>query len=99
LPTQTPAELLTVREAADILRVSPETIRRRVRSGALPARKLGHSAIRIRRDDLDIITEPTTCPDSLEAHIARIVAAAPPLSPEQRDRLSMLFRPAAGATA
>lgn len=28
----------------------------------------------------------------LEAHIAKIVAAWPPLTPEQRDRLSMLFR-------
>jgi hypothetical protein len=32
-------------------------------------------------------------PDSLdlEAYVARMVAAAPPLTPEQRDRLALLF--------
>jgi hypothetical protein len=35
----------------------------------------------------------------LEAYIAKVVAEAPPLSPEQRDRLSLLFRPAGGVTA
>jgi hypothetical protein len=29
----------------------------------------------------------------LEAHIRRVVAGAPPLTPEQRDRLTVLLRP------
>lgn len=33
----------------------------------------------------------------LEEYVARVVAEAPPLSPEQRDRLAMLFRPIGGA--
>lgn len=99
MPTHQPSELLTVREVAELLRVSPETVRRRVRAGDLPACKLSQRAIRIRRADLDAIS--ATAPDvsALEAHIAKIVAAAPPLSPEQRDRLAVLFRPAGGATA
>lgn len=35
----------------------------------------------------------------LEAYIAKIVAEAPPLSPEQRDRLAMLFRTVGGDAA
>lgn len=35
----------------------------------------------------------------IEEYIAKVVAEAPPLSPEQRDRLAMLFHPAGGATA
>jgi hypothetical protein len=30
-------------------------------------------------------------PSDLEAYVARMVAAAPPLTPEQRDRLALLF--------
>ncbi|AOT04936.1 helix-turn-helix domain-containing protein [Arthrobacter sp. U41] len=96
MPTPATDELLTVREAATILRVSPESVRRRVRAGSLPACRLSQRAIRIRRADLDTITTPD---ESLEAHIAKLVAAAPPLSPEQSTRIAMLFRPVAGATA
>lgn len=33
----------------------------------------------------------------LEAHIAKILAEAPPLTPEQLDRIAVLLRPAGGA--
>jgi hypothetical protein len=33
--------------------------------------------------------------ESLAAHIARVVAEAPPLTAEQRDRLALLLRPVA----
>ena len=32
----------------------------------------------------------------LEAYVSRVVAEAPPLSPEQLDRLAVLFRPGGG---
>lgn len=32
----------------------------------------------------------------LDEHIARVVAAAPPLTPEQRDRIAVLLRPVKG---
>ncbi len=35
----------------------------------------------------------------LEDYIARTVAAAPPLTPEQRDRLATLLRPTASGAA
>jgi excisionase family DNA binding protein len=51
-------ELLTVAEAATILRVSRATAYRLVESGGLPATRIGGS-IRISRDDLlALITKP-----------------------------------------
>jgi hypothetical protein len=37
--------------------------------------------------------------ETLAEHIARVVAAAPPLTAEQRDRLALLLRPNTGGTA
>jgi excisionase family DNA binding protein len=37
--------------------------------------------------------------EKLEAHIAKVVAEAPPLSPAQRDRLAVLFRNGGGLPA
>jgi len=50
-------ELLTVREAARELRVSPITIRRYIKSGRLKCVRLGRT-IRLRRDDLDSLGPP-----------------------------------------
>jgi hypothetical protein len=35
----------------------------------------------------------------LEAYVAKVVAEAPPLSPEQRDRIALLFRAPIGGDA
>jgi len=43
----------TVEEVKDILKVSLETVRRYVRSGQLPAIKLGNKYIRISKYDLE----------------------------------------------
>jgi excisionase family DNA binding protein len=50
-----PQELLTISETAELLRCSEESIRRKVRSGELPAVQLGPpgSAIRIPRAALE----------------------------------------------
>ena len=37
------AEYLTVREAAELLRVNPKTVRRWIGKGELPAMKIGHT--------------------------------------------------------
>jgi excisionase family DNA binding protein len=46
-------EILTPREAAELLHLSLETVRRLLRSGQLPGRKVGPRRWRIRRADLD----------------------------------------------
>jgi excisionase family DNA binding protein len=46
------SELLTLEEAANLLRLNPETVRRHVAGGRLPAVKIGRR-IRIRRDTID----------------------------------------------
>lgn len=38
----------------------------------------------------------TTTPSSLDEYVDRLVAAAPPLSPAQLDRLTVLLAPASG---
>ena len=48
-----PDEVLTSKEAARILRLNLETVRRLLREGLLPGRKVGLRQWRIRRVDLD----------------------------------------------
>lgn len=51
------SELLTVKEAAELLRVNKYSIYRWIEAGSLPARRLGHgrtrAAIRIKQVDLE----------------------------------------------
>ncbi len=51
-------ELLTIAEAADRLRVTTRFIRMLIADGRLPALRLGHRAIRLRRDDVDHLLHP-----------------------------------------
>ena len=46
-------EVLTPKEAAELLRLNLETVRRLLRGGLLPGRKVGLRQWRIRRVDLD----------------------------------------------
>ena len=52
------SEYCTIAEAAQLLRVSKPTISRWIDSGRLPAVRRGPRAIRIRRADLGIVTQP-----------------------------------------
>jgi excisionase family DNA binding protein len=46
-------EFLTVEQIANMLQIDAESVRRYVRSGKLPAIKLGGKYIRVRRQDLE----------------------------------------------
>ena len=50
-------DLLTVKETAAMLRVSPVTIRRHIASGRLPAVRIGR-AIRIEREEVATLAKP-----------------------------------------
>ncbi len=54
----TESEYCTVAEAAQLFRVSKPTVWRWIASGRLPAVRRGPRAIRIRRADLDLVTQP-----------------------------------------
>lgn len=54
-------ELLTVRETASLLRVSPITIRRYIASGRLPAERVGRG-IRVRREAIEGFVTPVVFP-------------------------------------
>jgi excisionase family DNA binding protein len=51
--------LLTVKEAAALLKVSTATIKRYLKSGRLPGYQVGPRAIRIRREDLAQVMHQT----------------------------------------
>jgi excisionase family DNA binding protein len=51
-------EYLTVAEAANLVRVSPSTIRRWIREGNLPAYRLGPRRVGLKRDDLSAMVAP-----------------------------------------
>jgi excisionase family DNA binding protein len=48
-----PEKLITPREAAEILNVDPATVRRYVRLGLLPAKRLPSGYIRLKRADVE----------------------------------------------
>ena len=50
-----PEKLITPREAAEILNVDPATVRRYVRLGLLPAKRLPSGYIRLRRADVEAL--------------------------------------------
>ncbi len=50
-------ELLTVQETADLLRVSPVTVRRYIAAGALPARRVGRG-VRVERVEAERFARP-----------------------------------------
>lgn len=50
---------LTIKEAAEILRLSEHTVRDQVRDGKIPSMKLGHRTVRVRRVDIEALLPPT----------------------------------------
>ncbi len=63
-------ELLTVKDAAARLKVNPQTVRRWIRGGLLPATKVGKRQWRVRAED---VAQPS--PSSHPAELARRRAA------------------------
>lgn len=68
------------------------TLRARIASGELPARRVGR-LLKVRQSDLDTLSTPTSSTFSREIDeaIDMVVAAAPPLSDAQRGKLADLL--------
>jgi excisionase family DNA binding protein len=58
VPPATERTVLSVAEAAVLLGVSRSTVWRWIKSGKLPAYRVGHKTIRIKRADLEMILQP-----------------------------------------
>jgi len=83
------SRLLTVDEVARRLRLHPITIRRHIKSGRLPATRIGRS-IRVKEEDIGGAAETRKkvvdmTPDELWAHITR------PLTPDEEARRQRAF--------
>lgn len=68
--------------------MSSEVLKARSAIG-VATRRGDHEAILASRQNLAVA--------KLEAYVSRIVAEAPPLTPEQLDRVAILLRPSGGA--
>ena len=79
---------VSIREFAEINGVSQSAVRRGVDAGSIPSYKIG-GARRIPLSYLEQLQRPG---DAIEAAIEQIVAAAPPLSADQRTRIAALLR-------
>lgn len=71
--------------------IDPDVARERGRVGSLAA--AGASPARLEEARVDLAAA------RLAEHIRRVVDAAPPLTPEQRERLALLLRPAGASDA
>ena len=77
-------DLLTVPEAATVLKVSPVTVSRWLRQGRLPAYRLGPRAVRIRRSDLTAVFSPARArPAAPTGAAGSDGAGAPPVAAAQ----------------
>lgn len=85
--------LLTLQEAADARRIGYSTLRKRVADGTLPAERMGRR-IYVDRAHLDAMADPAVgrprAAAEIDSAVARVVAAAPRLTAEQRERLAVI---------
>ena len=61
-------ELLTVAEAAAVVKVTPHTIYRWIAVGRLPARRYSRRTVRVRREDLENVGLPISTGDLPPEH-------------------------------
>ena len=59
-------KLLPIREAAGVLGVTPETLRRYIREGRLPVVRLRERTLRVREEDLTMLVKPVKATESPE---------------------------------
>jgi len=91
-PTSDQSHYLGLQEPAALGCGAYSTLHRWTRDGALPAVKIG-GRVKVLRADLDALASPKQ-PASFESiadAVQRLVAAAPPLTPEQTRRLRDLL--------
>lgn len=95
--TQTPSRI-TLQEATLARRIGYSTLRKRVADGILPAERVGRR-IYVDPAHLDALAAPVVgrprAAAEIDSAVARVVAAAPRLTAEQRERLAVIIGGAA----
>lgn len=80
-------ELVTVAEAAALLRVAPSTIRRWIRQGDIPAYRIGPRRVAIERAALSAVVAPARSPGGIAAQPVEVERPAErKLTPEEQQR-------------
>jgi excisionase family DNA binding protein len=74
----------TLAAAAAYLTVNERTIRRWLSDGTIPGKRIGPKLIRVDLNDLDRLGRSLLC-------VERVVESAPPLTADQRARISGLL--------
>ncbi|WP_309713590.1 helix-turn-helix domain-containing protein [Armatimonas sp.] len=67
---------LTIKEAAEILKLSEHTVRDQVRLGKIPATKLGHRTVRIRRAEVEALLPRAESPSVRPIRLDRVGIAS-----------------------
>lgn len=79
-------QMLTVAEAAELLRVAPSTIRRWIREGEIQAYRVGKRRIGVRREDLSRVVVPANTAHMLGAASVSTPIVIPIPTEEERER-------------
>lgn len=89
-----PRELLSIRDVCDRYGLSEKTVRRKIKAGLLDAYRCGPRLLKLDAAEVEAALMHPVASDAndIEAAITRIVAAAPPLTADQRSRISTLLR-------
>jgi excisionase family DNA binding protein len=89
-----PRELLSIRDVCDRYGLSEKTVRRKIKAGLLDAYRCGPRLLKLDAAEVETALMHPVASDAndIEAAITRIVAAAPPLTADQRSRISALLR-------
>ncbi|KXF51067.1 hypothetical protein AXA44_15475 [Rhodococcus sp. SC4] len=83
---------LTLTQALKYCGVGERTLKRAVSDGSLRAYRVGPRLLRFDPADLDAWAVPVhPDADAVEEHVRRVLAQAPPLTDEQRQRISALL--------
>lgn len=92
-----PSDLLTIKEAAALLKVSPITVTRYVKQERLSAYHIGPRAIRVRRADIEQLLRPTTKREEVATTKEQQTPSSPsmaPLTAEEKARLAQTMEQA-----
>ena len=84
MSTMLDGDLLTVAEAAALLKVHASTIRRWIAQGDLPAYRVGQRRVALRRDDLVNLISPARLGTENASAAADLRRQLPPMTPERR---------------